>query len=741
MTTSIQLIDHTIPTPRSEKTIGQWLAEMSLEEKIGQMSLAQPGEGPPVKTLADLVRTGRIGAIINVTDPKEVAELQRIALEESPRGIPLLVGRDVIHGFQTIMPIPLGQAASWNPELVRAAARSAAQEASLTGINWTYAPMMDIARDPRWGRIAESFGEDVFLSCELASAMVEGFQSNDLSAPDAVAACAKHFVGYGAAESGRDYATTNISEHELHNVYLPPFKAAIDSGVVSVMTSFSDLDGIPATAHGALINGLMRDEWGFEGIVVSDWNSIPELCTHGVAADEAHAAMAAATAGVDLEMASDTYAQHLADAVETGKVSMDVIDAAVARLLKLKVDLGLFENPYPNTQISLSEIREQASEISYQCAVESLVLLKNQNNTLPLSVNQIKKLALIGPMADAAYEQLGTWIFDGDPDLSVSVLSALQEAVSDDIELLFEPALETSRSRDASGIERAVAAASLADAVVMVVGEESILSGEAHSRASIDLPGAQVELIHRVSAVGKPVVLVVLAGRPLTLSDVVDRVDAIVYGWHPGTMGGVAIVDVLLGKVNPSGKLPVTFPRVVGQIPLYYNAKNTGKPPAPELVTHIDDIPVRAPQTSLGMSAFHLDVDHTPLFAFGHGLSYTVFEYSNLSLSAEKCYPGQSIEVRVELRNAGQCAGVEVAQLYIRDPVASITRPVRELKGFQRVSLEAGQTQQIKFDLHTDDLKFYRSGQGFILESGVFEVWLGSDSNATLHARFEVADA
>ncbi len=728
-------------TPLTTPSVKALISAMSLAEKIGQMSLAQPGEGDPVAVLAPQVRAGTIGAIINVVDPKAVAELQRIAIEESPHGIPLLVGRDVIHGFQTIMPIPLGQAATWNPKRVREGAKCAAEEASLVGVNWTYAPMMDIARDPRWGRIAESFGEDVYLSCELSAAMVQGFQGNDLANPNSVAACAKHFVGYGAAESGRDYATTNISTHELHNVYLPPFKAAVDSGVASVMTSFSDLDGIPATAHGALINGVLRDDWGFEGIVVSDWNSIPELSTHGLSANDHEAAVAAAKAGVDLEMASETYNQHLANAMAAGEVSIEVIDQAVTRLLQLKIDLGLFQNPYPNDQTSQANAQEKAQRAAYDCALESLVLLKNDHATLPLNPTAIERLAVIGPLADEGYEQLGTWIFDGDADLSISVRQGIETQLPKKV--VYERALETSRSRDHSGFEAALAAAASADAVVLVIGEEAILSGEAHSRANIDLPGAQVELVKAIRQTGKPVVAVVLAGRPLTLSNMINEVDALVYAWHPGTAGGQAIADVLLGHATPSGKLPVTFPRHVGQVPMYYNAKNSGKPPSPELVTYIDDIPVKAPQTSLGMSAFHLDVEHTPLFPFGYGLSYTHFNYDQLSLSAKRLGPDDTLTVSVEITNSGDRAGEEVVQLYVRDPVASITRPIRELKGFQRVALAAGERRRVAFELSTQALRFYRStghGGEWRLEPGVFEVYVGGDSTTTLGARFELSD-
>ncbi|TVS11507.1 MAG: beta-glucosidase BglX [Wenzhouxiangella sp.] len=710
---------------------------MSLEEKIGQMVLAQPGEGPPADTLGGPVRDGRVGAIVNVVERDAVSELQRIAVAESRLGIPLLVGRDVIHGFRTILPIPLGQAASWNPELVRAAAAVAAQEAAEVGINWTFAPMLDIARDPRWGRIAESPGEDVFLANRLAAAMVQGFQGESLAEPGSIAACVKHFAGYGAVESGRDYATTNIPENELHNVYLPPFKAAIDQGAASLMTSFSDLDGIPATAHAGLLREVLRAQWSFDGFVVSDWHSIPQLSVHGLTADDREAAVAAANAGVDMEMASDTYARHLAEAVESGVVAPETVDAAVARILAIKFRLGLFDSPPDKVGVAAQAASDHALEVAEKAARQSVVLLQNRDGALPLKPSELSSLAVIGPLADAAYEQLGTWIFDGDPERSISVLAGIRARVGQHLDLLHEPALATSRSRETGGFDEAVAAARRADAVVLCLGEESILSGEAHSRADIDLPGAQVELVRRIRGCGKPVVAVILAGRPLTLANIVDEVDAILYAWHPGSMGGPAIADLLFGVESPSGKLPVTFPRTVGQIPLYYNARNTGKPPRPETVVNIDEIPVRAPQTSLGMSAFHLDVDHTPLFAFGHGLSYTRFEYSDLRLSAARLPLADALIVSVRLRNAGPCSAEEVVQLYVRDPVASITRPVRELKGFQRLRLAPGQAERVEFQLHADDLSFYGRQQRRVVEPGRFQVWIGGSSNAELGGEFE----
>ncbi len=717
------------------------MARMSLEDKIAQMALVQAGEGSPIESLGDEIRSGRVGAVLNLVDRDAVNELQRIAIEESALGIPLLFGRDVIHGFQTILPLPLGQAASWNPEVVRAGARVAAQEAARAGVNWTFAPMVDIARDPRWGRVAESLGEDVFLAGHLARAMVAGFQGESLSDPGSIAACAKHFAGYGTSESGRDYATTNIPDNELHNVYLPPFKACIDQGAASLMTSFSDLDGIPASAHSGLLRDVLRDQWAFEGIVVSDWESIPQLSIHGLTADDREAAIAAANAGVELEMASDTYARHLAAAVQSGHVSLATIDTAVARILRLKFELGLFEAPYAQAADDPEAAQQTALQVARKAALQSMVLLVNRNDLLPLDAGRIKKLALIGPLADDAYEQLGTWIFDGDPTLSVSALDGIRELLGGQVEIAHLPVLETSRSRDLADIDAAVAAVHAADATVLFLGEEAILSGEAHSRADIDLPGAQVQLVRRLHAVGKPLIAVILAGRPLTLSNIVDEVDAILYAWHPGSMGGPAIADLLFGIASPSGKLPVTFPRAVGQIPLYYNARNTGKPPLPETVVQIDDIPVRAPQTSFGMSAFHLDVDHTPLFCFGHGLSYTRFEYSNLQVSPAQIRPGESVQISVDLRNCGRRGAEEILQLYVRDPVASITRPVRELKGFERVRVEPGQTVRVEFRLSTDDLKFYNRQRGWVLEPGRFQVWVGGDSNSNLAGEFQLIDA
>jgi beta-glucosidase len=668
-----------------------------------------------------------------------VNELQRIAVEESPSGIPLLIGRDVIHGFQTVFPLPLGQAASWNPELVERCARIAASEAAATGVNWTFAPMVDIGRDPRWGRIAETLGEDPWLASALAVAMVRGFEGNRLADPGCIAACAKHFAGYGASESGRDYNTTDIPEIELRNVHLPPFRAAVDAGVASLMTSFSDLNGVPATANEFLLKQVLREEWGFDGFVVSDWESVPQLAVHGLTADDRESALAAASAGLDMEMASVTFREHLAGLVDEGKITIREIDAMAANVLRAKLRLGLFEEPYTDAERVRLPAEHEALEAAREAALGSLVLLMNRDRALPLSKQDIASLAVIGPMADEAVEQLGTWIFDGDPARSVTPLRALHGYLGPDVEVRYERALETTRSRSDAGFPAALEAARSSDAVVLFLGEESILSGEAHSRADIRLPGIQERLISELSATGKPIVLVVLAGRPLALEAVVDDVDAILYAWHPGSMAGPAIVDVLFGEESPSGKLPVTFPRVTGQIPIYYAHKNTGKPPTPETVVHIDDIPRDAEQLSAGGSSFHLDAGHTPLWPFGHGLSYTEFAYSNLRLSRDVIDLGDSLTIEVDVANVGERAAEEVTQLYVRDPVASVTRPVRELKGFRRVRLAPGETRTVSFELHTDDLAFHGRDMRCRTEPGRFHLWIGGSSTAHLRAEFEIS--
>jgi beta-glucosidase len=724
-----------------EQRIDSLIAQMTLIEKIGQMSQVNAGDGDPVQDLGDAIRQGRIGSILNQVNRDTVNELQRVAVEESRLGIPLLVGRDVIHGFQTVMPIPIGQAATWNPDLVRDGARLAATEAASAGINWTFAPMIDITRDPRWGRIAESPGEDPYLASAMAVAMVQGLQGDDLTAPGTIAACAKHFAGYGESESGRDYATTNIPENELRNVHLRPFKAAVDAGVVTLMASFSDLNGVPASGNEFLMRKVLRDEWGFEGFVVSDWNSIPQLATHGLTSGDRESALEAVKAGVDMEMASHTYIEYLPELIRDGLVSEDVIDEAVANILRVKFELGLFKHPFVEDDRLPDVDREAGLAIARRAALQSAVLLKNDDATLPLAKDNVDSVAVIGPLADTPYEQLGTWIFDGDPQLSVTPLQGIRGLVGNDVDVRFVQALEISRSRSTEGFDEAVDVAASSDAVVLILGEESILSGEAHSRADISLPGAQAELVHRIRETGRPVIAVIMAGRPLTLTNIIDSVDAILFAWHPGTMGGEAIADLLFGVESPSGKLPVTFPRMVGQIPIYYSQKNTGKPPTPETAVLLDDIPVRAPQTSLGNTAYHLDAGYTPLFAFGYGLSYAEFGYSNLKLSESELAIGDTLAVSAEVTNRGNMAAEEVVQLYIRDLVGNVTRPVKELKGFKRVRIDPGETITVRFELQTDNLAFYGRDNRLVTEPGDFHVWIGGSSETELRGEFTVVDA
>lgn len=731
---SSTIVAHSSQPDSLEQKIAALIARMSLADKIGQMCQVNPATDDPVAEFGDRLRAGRIGSVINLVDVRAINELQRIAVKESPQGIPLLIGRDVIHGFATVLPIPLGQAATWNPALVREASGAVARETAAAGVNWTFAPMIDICRDARWGRIAESFGEDPYLTSQLGVAMVRGFQGDDLSAPGSIAACVKHFVGYGASEGGRDYAATNIPENELRNAYLPPFKAALDAGAASLMTSFGDMDGVPATASDYLLRDILRDEWGFDGLVVSDWNAVEQLAAHGFTANRRESALAAARAGVDMEMTSDTYAEHLESLVAAGEISIELVDAAVANILRMKFRLGLFDRPCTDGTGVEPTARQRLLDLSREMATQSVVLLKNESTCLPLDAGEVRTLAVIGPLADAPQEQLGTWVFDGDAARSITPLAALRDISGGRIDVRHHRALVTSRSRDCAEFGDAAEVARDADAIVVFLGEESILSGEAHSRANIDLPGAQAELVHALAECGKPLIGVVLAGRPLTLGNVIDELDALLYAWHPGTMSGPAIADLLFGLASPSGRLPVTFPLDVGQIPIYYNHKNTGRPPESGTIVHIDDIDAGAPQTSFGMTSFYLDSGFRPRWPFGFGLGYTTFEYSDLDV----CVRDAAIDISATLENTGRVRATEVAQLYVRDPVASVTRPVRELKGFQRVPLDPGESARIAFSLPTDDLAFHgRSGQR-VLEAGEFHLWLGGSSEDGLNASFRL---
>lgn len=716
-----------------EKEINALLSKMTLEEKIGQMNQLSYFETSD--QLLTQIKKGEIGSLLNIIDPVEVNKVQKAALENSRLGIPLIIGRDVIHGLKTVFPIPLGQAASFDPQVVEAGARVAATESRELGINWTFAPMLDISRDGRWGRIAESLGEDPYLAGQLGAAMVKGFQGNDLSSPTSIAACVKHFIGYGAAEGGRDYNSTNIPPHLLHNVYLVPFKKAIDAGAATLMTSFNDNDGIPASGNDYLLKDVLRKEWKFDGFVVSDWASMAEMIPHGYAKDGKDVARISANAGLDMEMVSGTYPKYLKELVQSGQVSIADIDNSVRNILRVKFRLGLFKNPYVDTSKASTIYSQSHLEEARKAAVESAILLKNEGSLLPLKANL--KVAVIGPLADAPHDQMGTWVFDGDKAHTVTPLKALQTEFKN-ISYVYEPALSYSRDKSTANFEKAKQAAASADVAIVFLGEESILSGEAHSLSNINLIGVQSDLLREVKSAGKPVVLVVMAGRPLTIERDLPYADAVLFNFHPGTMGGPAIFDLIYGKANPSGKLPATFVREVGQIPMYYNHNNTGRPAPDGNVMTLDQIPVEAGQTSLGNTSFYLDSGKNPLFPFGYGLSYSKFEYSGLALSSNSIPMGGMLTARVSIKNTSSVDGVEVAQLYIRDLVGSIARPVKELKGFQRVALKAGESKIIEFTLTTDDLAFFGRDMQRKAEAGDFKLWIGTSSAEGLETEFSI---
>lgn len=716
-----------------ENKVETLLHKMTLEEKLGQMNQLSPWD---FEDLAKRVRKGEVGSILNVVNPEEVNKIQKIAVEESRLGIPLIVSRDVIHGYKTIFPIPLGQAATFNPEIVKEGARVAAIEASADGIRWTFAPMIDVARDPRWGRIAESCGEDPYLNAVMGTAMIKGYQGDSLNDPTAIAACAKHFVAYGAAEGGRDYNSTFIPERVLRNVYLPPFKAAADAGCATFMTSFNDNDGVPSTANSFVLKDVLRKEWKYDGMVVTDWASALEMVNHGFCTDGKDAAEKSVNAGVDMEMVSETFIQNLKQSIAENKVSIETIDNAVRNILRLKFRLGLFDNPYVVTPQTV-KYAEKHLQTAKTAAEQSVILLKNENQTLPFT-DKIKTLAVIGPMADAPYEQMGTWVFDGEKEHTQTPLTAIKEMYGDKVKVLFEKGLEYSRDKNTAGIARAVSAARQADAVVVFVGEESILSGEAHSLANLNLQGAQSQLIKELAATGKPVVTVVMTGRQLVIADEVKVSDAMLYSFHPGTMGGPAIADILFGKVNPSGKTPVTFPRMSGQVPIYYAQHKTGRPANPTEML-IDEIPVEAGQTSVGCRSFYLDAGNSPLFPFGYGLSYTTFEYSNLSLASDKLTAQDTLSISFTLKNTGKYDGTEVVQLYVQDKVGSVTRPVKELKRFQRVTLKAGESTQVSLSLPVSELAFWGYDMNYTVEPGDFTLWVGTNSAEGLTKDFSVS--
>ena len=696
------------PKDETEKKIDELLGKMTLHEKVGQMNQLSGGAW-----LVESAAKGEVGSILNCVDPAEINAVQRAAVEESRLGIPILVSRDVIHGFRTMFPIPLGQAATFDPALVEEGARVAAREAVSSGVRWTFSPMLDIARDPRWGRVAEGSGEDPYLDVQMGAALVRGYQSEGL------AACAKHFVGYGAAEGGRDYNSTGLTERALRNTYFPAFQAAVVAGAMTLMTSFNDNDGIPSTGNRWLLKDILRDEWGFDGMVVTDWNSSGEMVAHGFASDLKHATELSVNAGVDMDMMSYGFIGFIEELVAEGKIRESQIDEAVRNILRVKFRLGLFDNPYVDEN-GVVAYDEAALAAAKQTALESAILLKNDGD-LPLKAG--RTILVTGPLADAPYEQLGTWAFDGQPEHTVTPLAALRETFN----VIYEPGLAYSRDKRTDGIARARSAAARAEAIVVVVGEEAILSGEAHSLSSLDLQGAQSDLIAAMKATGKPVVVVVMAGRPLTIERDLANCGAMLYCFHPGTMGGPALADLLSGAAVPSGKSPMTFLRTAGQAPMYYNHNNTGRPNT-GTETLLDDIEIAAGQTSLGCTSYYLDSGYGPLFPFGYGLSYTTFEYKNIQLSASTFGKDDTIRVEYDLSNTGAFDATEVAQLYIRDLVGSVTRPVKELKRFERVFLKAGETRHCSFDLPVADLAFWNADMQYTVEPGAFQLWVAGNA-------------
>lgn len=715
-------------TARMASFIDSLLAQMTIEEKLGQLAqysgqTLQTGPEMPPGGEED-VRAGRIGSFLNIYGAEATRAFQRIAVEESRLGIPLLFAHDVIHGFRTIFPIPVAEAAAWNPEAAERSARVAAVEATAHGLHWTFAPMVDLARDPRWGRIVEGAGEDPYLASVLAAARVRGFQGTDLRDPSTLLACVKHFAAYGAAEGGRDYNVADISERTLREMYLPPYKAAVDAGAATVMAAFNEIAGVPAHADRRLLQDVLREEWGFDGMVVSDWTGVLELIAHGVAADRVEAGRLALKAGVDMDMISGIYGRDLPEVVREGRLDEALVDAAVRRVLEAKYRLGLFDDPYrysdPAREQALTLTPEHRA-LAREIAQQSIVLLKN-DGVLPLS-KDVGTLAVIGPLADDGVTSLGGWAGAGRAEDAVTVLDGIRQAVSSGTRVLHVRGTDVTGT-DTSGIAEAVAAARQADAVVLVLGETVEMSSEAGSRAKLDLPGVQQQLVEAIHATGKPVIALLMTGRPLTVTWLDEHVPAVVQTWHLGVEMGNAVADILFGDVNPSGKLPVTFPRHVGQVPLYYNHKRTGRP-ADEAQRY---------------TSKYVDLPFTPLYPFGYGLSYTTFEYANLRISPQVIHPAGTVTVQADVTNTGSRAGDEIVQLYIRDEVASVTRPVKELRGFERITLQPGETKTVTFTLGPEDLSFLDLHLEHVVEPGFFQVFVGPNSTEGLEGRFEVIE-
>ena len=730
------------PKDPVERQIDDLLAQMTLEEKIAQMT--QVNGGKVSDDIAEQVRAG-VGSMLNSVGA-EANYYQRIAVEESRLGIPMIFARDVIHGFRTIFPIPLGQAATFDPAVVEEGARIAAEEAMQAGLRWTFSPMVDVARDPRWGRVAEGYGEDTYLASVMGAATVRGYQGNDSIVR--MAACVKHFAGYSASEGGRDYNSTWIPEVQLRETYLPPFKAAIDAGSLSIMCAFNDLNGVPASGNKHLNVDILRNEWQFDGVLVSDWASLQNMNNQGNSANLKEATKLCVDAQMDMDMESQGYPRHLKELVEEGKVSEETIDNCVRNILRMKFRLGLFDNPYCYTE-NPEYFTPEALAAAQKAAEESAVLLKN-NGVLPIANRQSPITILVcGPMANAPHEQNGTWCFDKDDAMTITPMMAFRELANEGkIRLIEQKGEHWSREFNKENVATLARLAKQADVVLYFAGEESILSGEARCRADLNLPGDQSEQIRAIKATGKPVVLTVMAGRPLCIREDIDRADAVLYAFHGGTMQGPALANLIMGEVAPSGRLPMTFPMSVGQIPFYYNYKMPSRVMAksPKL---INDIPVRAYQFSVGETSYWLEYGNKPEYPFGYGLTYTTFEYGPVTLSDTVLLTPDSrlpIKVSCEITNTGKRDAVAVPQLYIRDLVGSLTRPLRELKGFQRIEIPAGESRTVSFTITEEDLAYWHLAEGvtlgadgeyaFSAEPGDFHVWIAPNAAEGQAAKF-----
>ena len=716
-----------------EDRVEELISRMTLDDKIGQ--LHQIDGRTDLGKVCDMIRKGQISSIMNIVDAAVIDSLQRIALEESPAGIPILFSRDIVHGFKTILPIPLGQAASFDDALIRSAARNTALEATEIGIKWAFAPMMDIARDPRWGRIAEGFGEDPYLASRLAVSVVEGYQGEDLSDELSMAACAKHFVAYGAAEGGRDYNTTYVPLRSLYDTYFPPFKACVDAGVASFMSSFNDNDGVPATGNKWLLSEVLREDWGFQGMVVSDWGSVGGLIPHGVAGDKKEAAKICLEAGCDMDMMSYSYLNHLKELIAEGSVSMQTLDEAVRRVLRLKVRLGLLEKPYTREAQESAIYSEAVLETACRLAEESSVLLKN-DGVLPIA-EEVKTVLVCGPMADAAYDQLGTWALDGDKTHTITPIAAIRRELPSDVKLIYANPLSYPRAQSSDDFKALKKAVRKADVIIAFVGEEQMMSGEAHSLSNLHLQGQQSEMLEALASCGKPLVTVIMAGRPLVIGSELELSNAVLYMWHPGTMGGQAAYNLLWGLSNPSGKLPVTFPRNEGQIPIYYNHKHTSHI-AKGTEGNLDSVPREKPQSVMGHTSSYLDVAPTPLLPFGFGLSYTTFELSNLRVENPVLSDSEAVVFYVDVKNTGDREGCEVVQAYVGRKTASTTRPMKELKAYERVSLKAGESKTLRLEIPAESLAFCRKDMSWGIEPGNYVLTVGTSSEGGLRSYFKL---